>query len=150
MVLTLEQKIINIILTFIQYVGFGIFLYLSPWMADGFALQVIEFLGIALAVWALVTMRKTKLNIAPQPRKGAILVTSGPYAIIRHPMYTSIVLAITPLIIAHWDNNRFVLLMFLYANLMLKLLFEESLLRTYFDRYEEYMKRSWRVIPKVF
>jgi len=150
MALTLRQKIINIILTFIQYLGFGIFLYLSPWMADGFPLQCIEFLGIALAVWALVTMSKTKFNIAPQPRKDTILITSGPYAIIRHPMYTSIVLAVTPLIVSHWDNNRFVLLLFLYVNLILKLLFEESLLRSYFDRYEEYMNRSWRVIPKVF
>lgn len=125
-------------------------MYLSPWMADGFALLCIEFLGIALAVWALVTMNKSKLNIAPQPRKNAILVTSGPYAIIRHPMYTSIILAITPLIISHWDISRFAFLMFLYVNLLLKLLFEESLLYSYFDGYEEYMKRSWRVIPKVF
>lgn len=119
-------------------------------MADGFTLQCIEFLGIALAVWALVTMNKSKLNIAPQPRKNARLVTSGPYAIIRHPMYASIILAITPLIISHWDINRFAFLMFLYVNLILKLLFEESLLRSCFDGYEEYMKRSWRVIPKVF
>ena len=51
MALMLRQKIINIILTFIQYIGFGVFLYLSPWMADGFTLQFIEFSGIALAIW---------------------------------------------------------------------------------------------------
>jgi protein-S-isoprenylcysteine O-methyltransferase Ste14 len=130
--------------------GFGTFLYLSPWMANGFALQFIECSGFALAVWALTTMTKSKLNIAPQPRKNATLVTSGPYAIIRHPMYTSLILAFTPLIISYWDKDRFILLMVLYANLLLKLLFEESLLRSYFDNYEEYMKRSWRMIPKVF
>lgn len=150
MALTLRQKIISIILTCIQYLGFGVFLYVSPWMADGLLLQVVEFLGIALAVWALVTMSKTRLSIAPRPLKDAILITSGPYAIIRHPMYTSIILAITPLIISHWDSGRFVFLLFLYVNLMLKLLFEESLLRAHFDNYEEYMTRSWRVIPKVF
>ena len=48
MTLTLRQKTINITLTFIQYFGFGIFLYLSPWMAKGFTLQFIEFSGIAL------------------------------------------------------------------------------------------------------
>jgi len=150
MILTLRQKFINLILTFIQYLGFGIFLYMSPWMADGFILQFLEFSGIALAVWALLTMSKSKMNIAPQPLKEATLITSGPYAIIRHPMYTSIISAITPLIISHWDAARFTLLMFLYLNLILKLLFEESLLRSHFDRYEEYMKRSWRIIPKVF
>lgn len=150
MILTLRQKIINILLTLIQFIGFGTFLYLSPWLANGFTLQLIEFSGMALAVWALATMTGSKLNIAPQPRKNAILVTSGPYAIIRHPMYTSIVLAFTPLIVSHWDKYRFTLLIFLYVNLLLKLLFEESLLRSYFDNYEEYMERSWRMIPKVF
>jgi len=150
MTLTLRQKTINLILTVIQYLGFGIFLYLSPWMADGLPLQLIEFLGFALAIWALATMNKSKFNIAPQPRKNATLVTSGPYAIIRHPMYTSLLLSFTPLVISHWDNNRFTLLIFLYVNLILKLLFEESLLISHFDSYDEYMKRSWRVIPKIF
>ncbi|MCK5846004.1 MAG: isoprenylcysteine carboxylmethyltransferase family protein [Bacteroidales bacterium] len=150
MELTEKQKIINAILTIIQYLGFAIFLYFSPWVAKGLFLQITELLGIILAIWAVVVMNKSKISIAPQPRKNATLVTNGPYAIIRHPMYTSIIIAITPLIISHWDNYRFFFLMFLYMNLILKLFFEESLLRNFFSDYDEYMKKSWRIIPKVF
>ena len=150
MELTQKQKIINAILTFIQYFGFAIYLYLSPWMAEGVLLQLIEFAGVILAIWAVFEMNKSKINIAPQPRKNATLVSSGPYAIIRHPMYTSIIIAVTPLIISYWSLNMFAFLMFLYLNLILKLLFEESLLKIYFAGYKTYMKKSWRIIPGIF
>ena len=150
MELSSKQKIINAILTLIQYLGFAIYLYISPWKAEGLLLQIIELLGLILAVWALVEMKKSKINIAPQPRENATLVTSGPYAIIRHPMYTSIIIAVTPLIISHWNIYHFAFLMFLYLNLIFKLLFEESLLKVYFKDYSNYMKKSWRIIPGIF
>lgn len=148
--LTPIQKIANLILTLVQYVGFAVFLYLSPWLADGVFWQGIELLGIILAIWAIIAMNKSKINITPKPLKNAVLVTSGPYSFIRHPMYTSIIIAVTPLIISHWDIYRFTFLMFLYLNLILKLLFEETLLKSYFNNYVDYMKNSWRIIPYVF
>jgi len=150
MKLTKNQKIINFILTFIQYVGFTVFIIISPTIADGYLWQFIELLGILLAIWAVMVMQKSKLNIAPQPRRNAILVSDGPYRIIRHPMYTSIIIAITPLIISHWDVYRFLLLLFLYINLILKLLFEETLLTSYFPEYSNYSKKTWKIIPYVF
>jgi protein-S-isoprenylcysteine O-methyltransferase Ste14 len=150
MKLTKNQKIINFILTFIQYVGFTVFIIISPTIADGYLWQFIELLGVLLAIWAVMVMQKSKLNIAPQPRRNAILVSDGPYRIIRHPMYTSIIIAITPLIISHWDVYRFLLLLFLYINLILKLLFEETLLTSYFPEYSNYSKKTWKIIPYVF
>ena len=150
MELNSKQKFYNFILTFIQYFGFAAFLYFSPWMAKGFLWQFIEVLGILLALWVIIVMRNSKINIAPQPRKSATLVILGPYHLIRHPMYTSIIIAITPLIVSHWDIYRFGFLMFLYLNLVLKLLFEESLLRDFFPNYSEYSKKTWRIIPYVF
>jgi len=150
MELNAKQKLINFILTFIQYIGFAIFITISPTIAEGLIWQLIELLGILLAIWAIYVMRKSKINIAPQPRKNAVLVSNGPYRIIRHPMYTSIVVAITPVIISHWNANRFFFLMFLYVNLILKLLFEESLLKKHFTGYTNYSKKTWRIFPYIF
>ncbi len=150
MELNQREKIINLIVTLIQYIGFAVFLYWSPWKAKGIFWQGVELLGIALAVWAIAVMQQGKINIAPQPRSQAILIQAGPYALIRHPMYTSIIIAITPLIISYWDPYRFAFLLFLYINLIVKLLFEESLLLKFFPEYKNYMKKTWRIIPYLF
>ena len=150
MELNYQQKVINFILTFIQYVGFILFLIISPMWAGGLFWQIIEVMGFALAAWAIITMRQSKFNIAPQPLKKAKLVKSGPYKWIRHPMYASLIIAVTPLIITHWDLYRFLFLLFLYVNLLLKLLFEESLLLGYFDEYPDYKNTTWRLIPYIY
>ncbi len=145
-----NQKIINAILTFIQYAGFALFLYFTPWIAKGVPLKIIELLGFILAFWAIISMKNSKINIAPKPLKNSLLIKSGPYAIIRHPMYTSIIIVTIPLIISSWDIYSLLFLVFLYINLILKLLFEESLLKIHFNNYENYMKKTWRVIPCIF
>jgi protein-S-isoprenylcysteine O-methyltransferase Ste14 len=49
--------------------------------------------GIALGAWALSANRPGNFNIRPVPKDGGQLVRSGPYAFIRHPMYTAVLLA---------------------------------------------------------
>ena len=49
--------------------------------------------GIALGGWALSANRPGNFNIRPVPKDGGQLVRSGPYAFIRHPMYTAVLLA---------------------------------------------------------
>ena len=150
MELTAKQKFLNLLLTLIQYITLISFIILTPkWAATPFWLGV-EIAGIALAVWAIAVMMESKINIAPAPRKNARLVTAGPYRLIRHPMYTSIVLALTPLIITHYDPLRAIILAVLYINLIFKMFFEESLLKEYFPGYRYYMKTTRRMIPWVF
>lgn len=150
MELTTRQKFLNFLLTFIQYVSLIGFIILTPkWAATPFWLAV-EIAGIALALWAIAVMMQSKINIAPAPRKDARLITSGPYRLIRHPMYTSIVLALTPLIITHYDSLRAIILAVLYINLIFKMFFEEGLLKEYFPGYKDYMKSTQRMIPWLF
>ena len=49
--------------------------------------------GVALGAWALSANRPGNFNIRPMPKAGGQLVRSGPYAWIRHPMYTAVLLA---------------------------------------------------------
>ena len=150
MELNKKQKIYNLILTLIQYSTLTAFLIMTPYVAMGLIWQIVEIIGGILGVWAIVVMQNSKINIAPQPRANAHLVTQGPYRLIRHPMYMAIILTLTPLIVTHYDPIRMIILGVLYVNLIFKLLFEEGLLKEYFEGYEDYMKKSWRLIPWVF
>jgi len=150
MELNKKQKIYNLILTLIQYSTLTAFLIMTPYIAEGIIWQIIEITGGIVGVWAIVVMQNSKINIAPVPRENAHLVTSGPYRLIRHPMYMAIILTLTPLIITHYDPTRAIILGVLYVNLIFKLLFEEGLLKEYFEGYKDYMKKSWRLLPWLF
>jgi len=150
MKLTKQQSLRNLWLTIIKYACLFLFLILSPLTASGIWWQGIEFSGFILGVWSIFVMSKSKLNITPQPKHGAILVESGPYKVIRHPMYSAIIITFTPLIITHFDYFRLAIIIVLYLNLIFKLLFEESLLKEFFKPYKVYMKSTWRLIPFIF
>lgn len=48
--------------------------------------------AIVLGTWTLVHNRLGNFNIRPQPKNTGILVTTGPYHRIRHPMYSAVLL----------------------------------------------------------
>jgi protein-S-isoprenylcysteine O-methyltransferase Ste14 len=145
-----KEIVINILLTIIQYVTLILFIIISPRIAKGIIPLTVEILGVILAIWAIIEMRKSKLNIAPLPRSGATVVSSGPYKLIRHPMYLSIILALTPLIVTHFDVTRLIVLLLLYINLIVKMFFEESIIKKHLNGYNEYSKSTKRLFPYIF
>jgi protein-S-isoprenylcysteine O-methyltransferase Ste14 len=90
------------------------------------------------------------INISPLVKQGAVLVTRGPYRLIRHPMYLAVLLVIWPLIIDHFSLLRITAGFVLTTDLIIKMLFEEGLLKKQFAEYKAYMKTTKRLIPVIF
>lgn len=137
-------------LTTIQFLCLGYILFTNEWLADSPVLIVIQFAGLALGTWSVVEMSRSKLNITPVPRKGATLISSGPYRLIRHPMYAALILAFFPLLVQDPSISNGIAFGVLLVNLILKLLYEEQLLLQRFPGYKEMTGRTWRLIPWVF
>jgi len=49
-------------------------------------------LSALCGVWTLAHNRLGNFNIRPTPKAGGMLVTSGPYALMRHPMYSAVLM----------------------------------------------------------
>jgi protein-S-isoprenylcysteine O-methyltransferase Ste14 len=106
--------------------------------------------SVLLGIIAIVLMRPGNLSILPIPKQDAQLVTKGPYRLIRHPMYTAVLLFCFSLLL-----NRITLLsaaffLVLLIDLIVKLHFEERLLLALFPPYAKYMKKTWRLIPFIY
>jgi protein-S-isoprenylcysteine O-methyltransferase Ste14 len=138
------------LLTIIQYITLAVMLYTNKWIAENPVLMFIQFFGIFIAIWAVLEMAKSKLNITPVPRSGSILIQSGPYKLIRHPMYLSLLLTITPMIFSNISTFNIIIFSIFIVNLVMKMLFEENLLHKFFKEYDVYSKKSWRLLPLVY
>ncbi len=110
---------------------------------------LISSAGIALGLWAVLVMRFS-VNIFPEVRKTQQLMTQGPYKLIRHPMYTAVLLLTAGFLVNRIDPISISLWLVLLVDLVLKLRYEEALLTKSFSGYEEYSNKTKRLVPFVY
>ena len=107
---------------------------------------LLAWAAAALAVWAKLALgRSFTASFAVRPDHA--LVTHGPYAIVRHPMYTAFVALLLGLAIA-WDSWVSVGFALLYAAASwLHTAIEEPMLESHFgDAWREYRARVPRMV----
>ncbi len=113
-------------------------------------LLLLQIAGMVIGIWALTIMGIGNMNISPLVKQGGVLVTRGPYRLIRHPMYLAVLLVLWPLIIDHSSLLRITAGFVLTIDLIIKMLFEEGLLKKQFAEYKAYMRTTKRLIPFIF
>lgn len=106
--------------------------------------------SVALAAWTLMHNRLGNFNLHPTPKASAILVTSGPYRWIRHPMYTSLLLAAGALAWTSSPVMGWLAWSALASVLLLKSTIEERWLRERYPAYAAYCHVSKRFVPWLF
>lgn len=106
--------------------------------------------GIVLGVWSVVAIGARRVSMTPDVRPETKLVTTGPYRLIRHPMYSALLLFTSGFVFIpfhFWKlGTWFVLLIVLIA----KTRIEERHLAARFTKYEGYQDRSWRFVPYIW
>jgi protein-S-isoprenylcysteine O-methyltransferase Ste14 len=114
----------------------------------GFAVYV---LGYLLMMWALIALgRKYQLG-GSVPRPDDAMVSSGPYQLVRHPMYAAalcIALGLTLLT----ESLACFLVFWIYLALMLVLIpgEEDGLRRAYGERYTTYQRGTSKLFPSLY
>ncbi len=107
-------------------------------------------ISVALIAWALLHNRPGNFNIHPSPKLRGVMVTTGPYRWIRHPMYTSLLLGAGALA---WTCSTFTgwaIWSVLAIVLFLKSSLEEQGMRQQHPGYAAYILRSKRFLPWLF
>lgn len=106
--------------------------------------------GFLLGIWAIWEIRISKLSIFPEVRSGARLVQTGPFKVIRHPMYTALLLFFLPTQFVVSGIIAPISYGVLIVNLVWKMKYEEALLKKEFSNYEQYSKESFHLVPYIY
>jgi protein-S-isoprenylcysteine O-methyltransferase Ste14 len=109
-----------------------------------------QITAVILGLWAIKTMHLGHFNIVPDPMPDIELVTTGPYSKIRHPMYASILLFFSVMVIEHNSLITYAIYASLTLALVIKLSYEERLLKEQLPFYSLYQQKTKRLIPGVF
>lgn len=111
---------------------------------------IMLFTAFVIGISAIMSIGISNVSVWPDIQKNTRLVTRGPYKLIRHPMYTALLLAVAAILISQPTWKLIAAGILLCIDLILKLRYEESKLLTYFPEYHEYKKRSYYLIPYIF
>jgi protein-S-isoprenylcysteine O-methyltransferase Ste14 len=108
--------------------------------------------GYALALWAMRVNRFFSSVIRIQTDRGQRVVTTGPYAFVRHPGYTAgiLVTAASGPALGSWLAAAFVVI-FSLPFLLYRAITEDRILQVELAGYSDYAARvRWRLIPGIW
>ena len=98
--------------------------------------------GAAFGLWALAHNRIGVSGVFPEPRPGMQLITTGPYALVRHPMYGSLIIMMGGVAGYNGHLINWLAALTIVPVVTAKALIEERLLRRVFVHYRDYLART--------
>lgn len=141
-------------LVFLQFLCIA--LLASP-VSDFFSLTFVTILGlmlladaVALALWALISMKRGTFRVLPEPSANAQLTMNGPYQWIRHPMYTAVLLAGLGAVLVHATLFHCIIFLSLSLVLYFKIRREETALLNRYPEYAAYRSHSKALVPFLY
>ena len=141
---------LSLVLVATQFLLIALIILTGPLLPTHWSLQGMMVLGGVIALWAFLAMGLGNIRAFPEIPQHGWLVVHGPYRWVRHPMYTSLLVFTLAWMIDQPLPFRVALWVGLVVTLWIKLRYEEQLLLARFPLYDEYRKRTKRLIPFLF
>lgn len=140
-------------------VGFGLVPRYTPVLLTGLPTPVtysLQGLALALGLFSLVLLGKGMVDLGrnltplPYPRADGQLVQTGVYGIVRHCLYSGLILGTLALSLGWLSLSHLVVTVALFLVLNAKASKEEGWLQERYPEYDQYRQRVKKLIPWVY
>jgi protein-S-isoprenylcysteine O-methyltransferase Ste14 len=127
--------------------------YRFNWSEVPFTLVIVANIMVFLGyLWVFLVFKENSYTSRiVEVEKGQKVISTGPYSIVRHPMYSGmcVMFLFTPLALGSWW--ALVVFIFLPVVLIFRILNEESVLLKDLEGYKEYCQKTrYRLIPFIW
>jgi protein-S-isoprenylcysteine O-methyltransferase Ste14 len=117
----------------------------SPWQF--WVAAIITAAGMLFTVWARIHIGRNWSGVVTI-KEGHELIDTGPYALVRHPIYTGLLVAIFGSALARGEWRGVLAVLIAWAALWRKLRLEERwMIERFGEQYEAYRRRVPALIP---
>jgi protein-S-isoprenylcysteine O-methyltransferase Ste14 len=128
-------------------------LYLQLWPAGLWPFWIgaaVMVAGLLFAVWAREHLGRNWSH-AVEIKQDHELITTGPYAVVRHPIYSGMLAGLLGTAIALSEVRGFIAFILIFVTLWLKLRREEQWMRSQFgETYATYAHQTTALVPYLF
>jgi protein-S-isoprenylcysteine O-methyltransferase Ste14 len=142
---------------------FFILMYILPgfeavrfkWSNLPFYISIIGYIGmiIAVIIFSLVSRENTYLSrvVEIQEERGHKVITTGPYRIVRHPMYFSVIILYISHCLALGSLFALIPCAIIIITIVLRTIHEDKMLHEQLEGYKEYAQKTrYKLIPGIW
>lgn len=145
----MNDKIYSKVLVFLQFVIILLLLLINDSFFNNSTSLFIFTLGLLFGIYTLYFNRIGNFNISPEIKENSKLIKNGAYKYIRHPMYSSVFLMMSGVILTKINVINILCFIALIIILYLKASKEEKLWSEKFEEYKQYKKHTKMFIPFI-
>ena len=149
----MSRAVLFVLLQFVLFGVFAVLLIAFPvgggLVLPGFLIVIAAFTVIMLGILEHMRRNAALPNVTPTPNQNVGLIETGVYKWIRHPIYTGVISGVFGAALAHGHIVPLLMTVVFIIFFGQKARFEESMLRTVYPQYAEYMTRTGRFVPGI-
>jgi protein-S-isoprenylcysteine O-methyltransferase Ste14 len=109
----------------------------------------VQVCAVLLMLAARITFGRRSFHAAANPTAGGV-VSTGPYAYVRHPIYAAAIYFTWAGALDHWSWAHAAYAVLVTIGAFIRMAIEERMLVERYPEYRAYMTRTRRVLPFVF
>ncbi|UPT77520.1 isoprenylcysteine carboxylmethyltransferase family protein [Sulfurovum sp. XGS-02] len=113
--------------------------------------MLVHIPSLALLFWVMHENTYLSQVVKIDKERGHEVITTGPYAVIRHPMYTVTIILLFAVPVALGSRFSLIISLFLTVLLIVRTYLEDRTLHAELEGYSEYAKQTvYRLIPGIW
>jgi protein-S-isoprenylcysteine O-methyltransferase Ste14 len=137
-----EFGLVVVIISIITLAATGNLFSASPYVI------VIQLAAVGLALWARRCFTRGTFRVKAEPGCESI-IKSGPYRLIRHPMYAAVLLLVWSAVVSRLSPLTAVIGIIILLVIVARIVSEEQVLRSQWPEYAEYARTTKALIPYI-